>query len=71
MCCVIISTHSRAVLQNIADAEILLIESGENGSTIRPPNEDEQRRMTYGLTPAEVLLPKTAPQQVQQLGLFA
>jgi len=68
---VIISTHSRAVLQNIADAEILLIESGENGSTIRPPNEDEQRRMTYGLTPAEVLLPKTAPQQVQQLGLFA
>lgn len=68
---VIISTHSEALLQSIGDAAVLLIEPGENGSTVRAPNEEETQQMQHGLTPAEVLLPKTRPHDLDQLGLFA
>jgi predicted ATPase len=68
---VLISTHSETLLQNVdGDSQSLLIEPGENGSTVRAPNLDEVEQMRYGLTPAEVLLPKTRPQGVQQLGLW-
>lgn len=67
---VIISTHSEALLQNIGDASVVLIEPGENGSTVRTPNEAEIRQMQHGLTPAEIMLPKTRPSGIEQLGLF-
>ncbi len=67
---VIVSTHSEALLHRVADALVLLIEPGENGSTIREPTEEEKRQMEHGLTPAEVLLPKTCPPQVDQIALF-
>ena len=69
---VLISTHSDILLQNVdGDSQSLLIVPGENGSTIRPPDSGEQEQMQHGLTPAEVLLPKTRPQGVDQLGLWA
>ncbi len=68
---VLISTHSDILLQNVdGDSQSLLIVPGENGSTIRPPDSGEQEQMQHGLTPAEVLLPKTRPQGIHQLGLW-
>jgi predicted ATPase len=68
---VLISTHSETLLEQVAeDAQLLLIEPGDNGSTIRPPNAEESELTTQGLTPAEVLLPKTRPREVDQLGLW-
>lgn len=67
---IIISTHSEALLHRISDATLLMIEPGKDGSAIRPPSEDETDHMEGGLTPAEVLLPKTRPEKIDQLGLF-
>lgn len=68
---VLISTHSETLLQQVSeDSQILLIEPGANGSTIRPPNADEEEQTRHGLTVAEVLLPKTRPQTIDQLGLW-
>lgn len=66
----LISTHSEALLQNIDGDMLLLIEPGQNGSTVRCPNTDEAEQIEHGLSPAEVLLPKTRPQTVDQLGLW-
>jgi len=60
------------LLTEIADGQtVLLIEPGVNGSTIRVPDSDELTAMAHGLNPAEVMLPKTRPQALEQLGLFA
>jgi len=68
---VLISTHSEVLLSQVTDARtVLLIEPGSNGSTVRPPNPDELNAIDNGLNPAEVLLPKTKPQALDQLGLF-
>lgn len=68
---VLISTHSEVLLTQVTDAQgVLLIEPGGNGSTVRPPLKDELDAMEHGLNPAEVLLPKTRPQTLDQLGLF-
>lgn len=49
---------------------VLLLELGENGTTIREPNAEEVTAMDNGLNPAEVLLPKTRPDRIEQMGLF-
>jgi hypothetical protein len=68
---VLISTHSEVLLTEVADAQaVLLIEPGPNGSTIRAPDLDELNAMAHGLNPAEVMLSKTRPQTLEQLGLF-
>lgn len=68
---VLVSTHSETLLQQVAeDSQVLLIEPGPNGSTIRPPNQEEEEQTRHGLTVAEVLLPKTRPQSIDQLGLW-
>ncbi len=68
---VLVSTHSETLLQQVSgDSQILLIEPGSNGSTIRPPNDEEEEQTKHGLTVAEVLLPKTRPQTIDQLGLW-
>lgn len=68
---VLVSTHSETLLQQVSeDSQILLIEPGPNGSSIRPPNEEEEEQTRHGLTVAEILLPKTRPQAIDQLGLW-
>lgn len=68
---VLISTHSETLLAQVAeDSQLLLIEPGDNGSTVRPPSDLEHEQTSHGLTPAEVLLPKTRPRNVEQLGLW-
>ena len=69
---VLVSTHSEKLVASLGDPNsVLLLEPGENGTRIRPPDEDESKAMQHGLNPAEVLLPKTRPVQVEQMGLFA
>ncbi|MBU6439851.1 MAG: AAA family ATPase [Betaproteobacteria bacterium] len=68
---VLISTHSEALLPAGDDADILLVMPSANGSTVRSPDADEVAQMKHGLTPAEVLLPKTRPPAVDRLGLDA
>lgn len=69
---VLISTHSEALLSQVNDPQsVLLIEPGVNGSTVRQPVSDELQAMEHGLNPAEVLLPKTKPQSLDQFGLFS
>lgn len=69
---VLISTHSEALLAQIRESQsILVIQPGQDGSSIRTPDADEQENMEHGLNPAEVLLPKTRPQSLEQLGLFS
>ena len=67
---VLISTHSEALLGNVEDgATVLRIEPDSNGSEVCEPSPEEKRAMEH-LNPAEVLLPKTRPQDLGQLGLF-
>ena len=69
---VLISTHSEVLLSQVNDPQsVLLIEPGVNGSTVRQPASDELQAMEHGLNPAEVLLPKTKPQSLDQFGLFS
>jgi predicted ATPase len=69
---ILVSTHSEKLIANVQDPDsVLLLEPGDNGTKVRPPGEDELKAMQHGLNPAEVLLPKTRPTQVEQMGLFA
>lgn len=69
---VLISTHSEVLMAEVSDAQtVLLIESGANGSTVRPPADAEVQAVANGLNPAEVLMPRTRVQTLDQLGLFA
>ena len=68
---VLISTHSGALLTEVPDpSSVLTIEPGNNGSLVRTPSAAETQSMEHGLNPAEVLLPKTRPRSLEQLGLF-
>ncbi len=68
---VLVSTHSETLLQDASGGVLLLIQPGNNGSTVRQPNEEENAQMEHGLTPTEVLLPKTRPEGIEQPDLFA
>jgi len=69
---VLVSTHSEALLSNpgIDPRGIILLEPGTDGSTARLADEAERTALSTGLSAAEVLLPKTRPQSVEQLALF-
>lgn len=68
---VLISTHSDNLIAEVGDPQsVLLLEPNSNGSTVRTPNNAEAEMMASGLNPAEVLLPKTRPDQIDQMGLF-
>ena len=68
---VILSTHSAKLLSRLRDPEsVLLLIPGASGTTVRNPNAHEMAAMKAGLNAAEVLLPKTRPQNIEQLGLF-
>ena len=68
---VLLSTHSEALLSNegIDGRGIVLLEPGSEGTTARTPDNLELDALRAGLSAAEVLLPKTHPVAVGQLGL--
>jgi predicted ATPase len=68
----LITTHSDALLSNPGiDANgVLLIESGQNGSTIRKLTEEEAKSISDGFSIAEVALPVTRPKTAEQLGFW-
>jgi predicted ATP-dependent endonuclease of OLD family len=69
---VLLTTHSEALLSNqgIDERGVVLLESGKQGTTGRIVNEDERLALRAGLSVAEVVLPKTRPSAVSQLGLW-
>ena len=69
---VIITTHSEALLNNPLDGRaIILLEPQPDGTVARVPDDIELSLMATGMSPAEVLLPKTRPQGIDQLGIFS
>lgn len=68
---VLLSTHSDKLIEAVPDPDsVVLLEPGENGTSARRADESEREAMENGLNPAEVLLPKTRPGNLAQLGLF-
>lgn len=69
---VILTTHSDALLSNpgIDERGVIILESGKQGTTGRPLGISERRALATGLSVAEVVLPKTRPAEVSQLGLW-
>ncbi|MDQ6704220.1 MAG: AAA family ATPase [Pseudomonadota bacterium] len=69
---VIITTHSEALLSNpgIDARGVLVIEPGQNGSTVRELKDDEVGAIKDGLSVAETVLPSTRPKSAEQLGLW-
>ena len=69
---VVISTHSEAMLENkgIDGRGVVLLEAASEGTKGRALTEDELRRLAVGFSVAEVVLPKTRPETVEQLGLW-
>ena len=69
---IVLSTHSEALLSNpgIDGRGVVVLETGPQGSTGRTLAEDESAALGAGLSIAEVVLPKTRPQSVNQLGFW-
>ena len=69
---VLSTTHSYTLVSAVPDPQsILLLLPGENGTTVRTADKQELHEMEHGLNPAEVLLPKTRPENIEQMGLFS
>ncbi len=69
---VLSTTHSDNLISAVTDPDsILLLEPGDDGTTVRAATEGERKEMEHGLNAAEVLLPKTRPRQIEQMGLFS
>ncbi len=69
---VILTTHSDALLSNLGIDErgVVILEAGTQGTTGRPVDAPEKQALAAGLSVAEVVLPKTRPKNVAQLGLW-
>lgn len=69
---VIVSTHSEALLSNpgIDGRGVILLEATADGSTGRTLQSEEVLALEAGLSVAEVVLPKTRPSSVNQLGFW-
>lgn len=69
---IILSTHSEALLSNegIDGRGVVVLSTGSQGSTARSIDESESNALEAGLSVAEVILPKTKPDSVNQLGLW-
>lgn len=66
---VFISTHSEALLSNpgIDPAGVLVIEPGDDGSSIRQVNAKERAALDAGLAISDIVLPHVAPERVSKL----
>lgn len=69
---VLISTHSEALLNNpgIDPRGVAVLEPSREGTIIRPIDDLEAQGLNAGLSIAEVVLPKTRPKGIEQLGLW-
>jgi len=69
---IVLSTHSEALLSNpgIDGRGVVILEPGPHGSLARAVRPEEQEALSAGLSIAEVILPKTRPTEVNQLGLW-
>lgn len=69
---IILSTHSEALLSNpgIDGRSVVVLESSPEGTKARTIAADETIALEAGLSVAEVVLPKTRPTSVAQLGLW-
>ncbi len=69
---IILSTHSEALLSNpgIDGRSVVVLESSAEGTKARTVRADEAIALEAGLSVAEVVLPKTRPTSVEQLGLW-
>jgi energy-coupling factor transporter ATP-binding protein EcfA2 len=71
---ILISTHSPDILHDpgIGVNEVLLLEPGAEGTTIRAAGDSEETRMLLekGLTLADVVIPSTRPKRAEQLTRF-
>ncbi|MEF7614035.1 AAA family ATPase [Aquincola sp. MAHUQ-54] len=69
---IILSTHSDALLSNpgIDGRSVVVLETGPEGTTARTLDAGESSALEAGLSVAEVVLPKTRPASVNQLGLW-
>ena len=80
---VIISSHSLRELEDICDSyallddpgiqpeEVLKLEPGKEGTTIRPLSADAIKLMENGLTAAEAALPEIRQDKLERLSLFS
>ena len=69
---ILLSTHSEALLSNpgIDGRGVIILETGGEGSVARTIDPQEAVALESGFTVAEVVLPKTRPEAVGQLGLW-
>jgi len=69
---ILLSTHSEALLSNpgIDGRSVVLLEVSPQGTTARTLQQDETEAIEIGFSVAEVILPKTRPTEVTQLGLW-
>lgn len=69
---VVLTTHSDALLSNpgIDERGVVILETGKQGTTGRSLDASERQALGAGLSVAEVVLPKTHPEKVSQLGLW-
>lgn len=69
---ILVSTHSEVLLSDagIGPGEVLRLAPGNNGTEIYPAGEEDRELMQGGLSAAEVLLPKTKPENINQLSFF-
>lgn len=68
---IILSTHSEDLLSDrgIGAEEVLRLTPSIEGTVIQGADEADRQAMLAGLTAADILLPKTAPEQIEQLTL--
>lgn len=69
---VLSTTHSQSLVAAVTDPDsVLLLEPSEDGTTVRTASDEERKEMSHGLNASEVLLPKTRPRHIEQMGLFS
>ncbi len=69
---VLISTHSQALLDNpgIDPRGVVVLEPSREGTSVRPVDQVEVAGLNAGLSVADVVLPKTRPKGIEQLGFW-
>ena len=69
---VVLTTHSDALLSNpgIDERGVVILQTGKQGTTGRTVDASEREALDAGLSLAEVVLPKTRPEKVSQLGFW-
>ena len=66
---IIISTHSSEMLSHhgIGAEEIILLEPTKQGTVVQLATHEDRKKIRAGLSVADVLLPKSTPNKIEQL----